>query len=249
MSCWATVSRSCQARRERSLPFGQYWRRRPLVFSLVARCQGLALRGLHRGPRHLRPCRSQPRITLSDRCRLSFPGALVVARTDPSPGRKTPRCRSSSLDSQKSTSARRAVAKSGIACVIHHVAMRRVAAGMRVIAGLPGAKSHRVVTRKKEQAEDQADLLHRTGPILLCDEGGAFGNGSSCVRDPPACCANGTEEVVRGKAKAGQPSWSVPGSASAPGDRARPPDCPLGGPPVRSRLRKRPLTPSPGSAC
>jgi len=25
----------------RSVPFGKYWRRRPLVFSLVPRCQGL----------------------------------------------------------------------------------------------------------------------------------------------------------------------------------------------------------------
>ncbi len=70
---------------------------------------------------------------------------------------------------------------------------------MRVIAGFPGAKSHRVVTRKRNKPKDQADLLHRTGPILLCDEGGAFGNGSSSVRDPPACCANGTDEVVWGQ--------------------------------------------------
>ena len=27
--------------RDRSVPFGKYWRKRPLVFSFVPRCQGL----------------------------------------------------------------------------------------------------------------------------------------------------------------------------------------------------------------
>ena len=37
----ATASRSLRECRERSVPLGKYWRSRPLVFSLVPRCQGL----------------------------------------------------------------------------------------------------------------------------------------------------------------------------------------------------------------
>jgi hypothetical protein len=37
----ATASRSLVLCLERSMPFGKYCRRRPLVFSLVTRCQGL----------------------------------------------------------------------------------------------------------------------------------------------------------------------------------------------------------------
>ena len=37
----ATASRSSRLCRARSVPLGKYWRSRPLVFSLVPRCQGL----------------------------------------------------------------------------------------------------------------------------------------------------------------------------------------------------------------
>lgn len=37
----ATAARSSAPWRARSVPLGKYWRKRPLVFSLVARCQGL----------------------------------------------------------------------------------------------------------------------------------------------------------------------------------------------------------------
>ncbi len=40
LSSWATQSRSSALCTDRSLPFGKYWRSRPLVFSLVPRCQG-----------------------------------------------------------------------------------------------------------------------------------------------------------------------------------------------------------------
>ena len=41
LSAAATASRSLRECRERSVPLGKYWRSRPLVFSLVPRCQGL----------------------------------------------------------------------------------------------------------------------------------------------------------------------------------------------------------------
>jgi len=41
LSACATASRSPREWRERSVPFGKYWRRSPLVFSFVPRCQGL----------------------------------------------------------------------------------------------------------------------------------------------------------------------------------------------------------------
>ena len=37
----AMRARSLALRIERSVPFGMYWRRRPLVFSFEPRCQGL----------------------------------------------------------------------------------------------------------------------------------------------------------------------------------------------------------------
>src|ERR1035441_9208839 len=40
LSSVATQSRSSALWTERSVPFGKYWRNSPLVFSLVARCQG-----------------------------------------------------------------------------------------------------------------------------------------------------------------------------------------------------------------
>ena len=40
LSSWATHSRSEALWIERSVPFGKYWRSRPLVFSFVPRCQG-----------------------------------------------------------------------------------------------------------------------------------------------------------------------------------------------------------------
>ncbi len=41
LSVVATASMSSALQRERSVPFGKYWRKSPLVFSLVARCHGL----------------------------------------------------------------------------------------------------------------------------------------------------------------------------------------------------------------
>ena len=41
LSARATASRSSREWRARSVPFGKYWRSRPLVFSLVPRCHGL----------------------------------------------------------------------------------------------------------------------------------------------------------------------------------------------------------------
>src|SRR6266516_884637 len=41
LSSAATASRSFLLCRERLVPLGKYWRSRPLVFSLVPRCQGL----------------------------------------------------------------------------------------------------------------------------------------------------------------------------------------------------------------
>ena len=41
LSVAATASMSSALQRERSVPFGKYWRKSPLVFSLVARCHGL----------------------------------------------------------------------------------------------------------------------------------------------------------------------------------------------------------------
>ena len=38
---WAIAAMSSAFQRDRSVPFGKYWRNRPLVFSLVPRCQGL----------------------------------------------------------------------------------------------------------------------------------------------------------------------------------------------------------------
>lgn len=46
MRAAATVARSSREYLERSVPFGKYWRRRPLVFSFVPHCHGL------RGPPH-----------------------------------------------------------------------------------------------------------------------------------------------------------------------------------------------------
>jgi hypothetical protein len=40
LSAAATAARSCGLWRLRSVPLGKYWRSRPLVFSLVPRCQG-----------------------------------------------------------------------------------------------------------------------------------------------------------------------------------------------------------------
>ena len=40
-SVWAMASRSVALQRDRSVPLGKYWRNRPLLFSLVGRCQGL----------------------------------------------------------------------------------------------------------------------------------------------------------------------------------------------------------------
>ncbi|TXS64154.1 hypothetical protein EAO76_39860 [Streptomyces sp. sk2.1] len=41
LSARATASSSLASHRDRSVPFGKYWRRSPFVFSLVPRCQGL----------------------------------------------------------------------------------------------------------------------------------------------------------------------------------------------------------------
>src|ERR1019366_7419499 len=41
LSSWATVSSCPSVKAERSVPLGKYWRRSPLVFSLVPRCHGL----------------------------------------------------------------------------------------------------------------------------------------------------------------------------------------------------------------
>lgn len=41
LSALATASMSSALQRERSVPFGKYWRSRPFVFSFVPRCQGL----------------------------------------------------------------------------------------------------------------------------------------------------------------------------------------------------------------
>src|SRR5690606_32278039 len=38
---WAIAATSSADHLERSVPFGKYWRNRPLVFSLVPRCHGL----------------------------------------------------------------------------------------------------------------------------------------------------------------------------------------------------------------
>jgi hypothetical protein len=41
LSAAATASTSSVFQRDKSVPFGKYWRKRPLVFSFVPRCQGL----------------------------------------------------------------------------------------------------------------------------------------------------------------------------------------------------------------
>ena len=41
LSVVATASISAAVHRERSVPLGKYWRRSPLVFSFMPRCQGL----------------------------------------------------------------------------------------------------------------------------------------------------------------------------------------------------------------
>jgi hypothetical protein len=40
LSVTATAWRSSALQRDRSVPFGKYWRSSPLVFSFVPRCQG-----------------------------------------------------------------------------------------------------------------------------------------------------------------------------------------------------------------
>ena len=61
----------------------------------------------------------------------------------------------------KSTRGRSAVAKSGIASVIHQVAMRRATAAMRVTAGFPRLEVEQGRHEEQSRTKDQADLLHR----------------------------------------------------------------------------------------
>ena len=57
LSAAATASISSRCIRDRSVPLGKYWRRSPLVFSFVPRCQGLCARVECR--QHCRPAQTR----------------------------------------------------------------------------------------------------------------------------------------------------------------------------------------------
>ena len=61
-----------------------------------------------------------------------------------------------------------AVAESGIASVIHHIAISNITAAMRVTRGLPGSRSTNSNTRTNASGPSHSPILLRIGVISTC---------------------------------------------------------------------------------
>jgi len=66
----------------------------------------------------------------------------------------------------KSTMGNKAVADSGIASVIHQIAISRIIAAMRVTAGLPGSKSTNKSINTNTSGPSQRPILLRVGTTI-----------------------------------------------------------------------------------